>query len=146
MYDSVEITNLPRQTAQDGDLIIIQRQGTTPFTATTSATQFKDYILKDISDDFKAKTYSADGITLNLNTTTNVFSVKKIEWNQLSQNLQNLIDGSTNTIEGEYDKTFSKPISSLGETLKITITAGDGNPYTYAIPLYRIENEPYPTL
>ena len=146
MYDSVEITNLPKQTAQDGDLIIIQRQGATPFTAATSASQFKNYILQDISDDFKAKVYQADGNTIQLNTQNNTFSVKSIGWDNLSSALQGIIDGSATTIRGEYDVTYAKPISSLGETLKISVTAANGNDYIYAIPLYRIEGQPYPSI
>lgn len=145
MYDSVQIANLPKAIPTDSDLLIIQKQGTSSYTASTSAKDIKEYVKTSITSEIAAKTYYADEITLTLDNITNTFSIKPngIDYNQLSTRLQGLITGTETILEGTYKNAYTSPVTCIGEFIEVQVVRSSSLTSTYALPLYRIPNVTY---
>lgn len=147
MYDSVQIANLPKAIPTDSDLLIIQKQGTSSYTASTSAKDIKEYVKTSITSEIAAKTYYADEVTLTLDTITNKFSIKPngIDYDQLSTRLQGLITGTETILEGTYKNasSYTSPVTCIGEFIEVQVVRSSSVTSTYALPLYRIPNVTY---
>jgi hypothetical protein len=146
MYDSVEISKLPRATPSDSDILIIQKQGAISYTASTSAKDLRQYIKDDIASELTSLTYYADEKTVTLDS-SNIFSVKDggIDINQLSERLKNQITGTETVLEGTYknNTSYTQPVTAIGEFIEVKIVRTPSLTSTYAVPLYRIPGETY---
>ena len=146
MYDSVEISKLPRAIPSDSDILIIQKQGTISYTASTSAKDLREYIKAGIASELTSSTYYADEKTMTLNS-SNTFSVKDggIDINQLSDRLKNQITGTETVLEGAYKSNtfYAQPVTAIGEFIEVKIVRPPSLTSTYAVPLYRIPGETY---
>ena len=147
MYDSVEISKLPKATPSDSDILIIQKQGTISYTASTSAKDLREYIKAGIASELTSSTYYADEKTMTLDISNNTFGVKKgsIDIDQLSDRLKNQITGTETVLEGAYkdNTSYTSPVTAIGEFIEVKVVRTPSLTSTYAIPLYRIPGETY---
>ena len=146
MYDSVEISKLPKATPSDSDILIIQKQGTISYTASTSAKDLREYIKAGIASELTSSTYYADGKTMTLDG-SNTFSIIKggIDIDHLSPRLINQITGTETVLEGTYksNTSYTQPVTAIGEFIEVKVVRTPLLTSTYAVPLYRIPGETY---